>query len=199
MIRAIGDVLDLRISMDAWWQAGQVDRLIDRGHAALVEPVVRTLRDDGWTTRVEVTFNHYGERGSADVVAWHPEKRILLIVEVKTTVGDVQATASTFERKVRVLPDVLANEEGWQPAAVARLLVVAETHPNRDVIREHRSIFDAIWPARTATVRRWLRDPTVDDRGPRRGFGGIWFLPYVQTGSGLARVRTVHRIRATDP
>jgi transcriptional regulator with XRE-family HTH domain len=198
-LRKVGAALDIRISLDAWWQAGQIDRLIDRGHAALVDHVVATLRANGWLTRVEVTFNHFGERGSADIVAWHPRERILLIVEVKTVIGDVQATVSTFERKVRVLPDVLEADERWTASSVARLLVIAETHTNRAIVRDHKAIFDSIWPVRTAAVRRWLRNPSSAGDGRRRGFGGVWFLPYEQTGSGLARVRAVQRVRRSEP
>jgi transcriptional regulator with XRE-family HTH domain len=62
-LRKVGAVLDIRFSLDAWWRSGEVDRLVDRGHAALVDHVVAGLRADGWVTRVEVTFNHFGERG----------------------------------------------------------------------------------------------------------------------------------------
>lgn len=197
-IRKVGDVLDIRISLDAWWQSGDVDRLLDRGHAALVDHVVATLRADGWITRVEVTFNHFGERGAADVVAWRPEECILLIVEVKTMIGDIQATASTFERKVRILPDALLEEAGWRPRTVARLLVIAETHANRAVVRDHPAIFDAIWPARTSETRRWLRRPSLPVDDGRRGFGGIWFLPFERTGAAAARCRQVQRVRRPD-
>lgn len=197
-IRKVGDVLGIRISLDAWWRSGNIDRLVDRGHAALVDHVVATLRADGWVTRVEVTFNHFGERGSADVVAWHPQERILLIVEVKTMIGDIGATASTFERKVRILPETLFEEAGWRARSVARLLVIAETHANRAVFRDHPAIFDAIWPARTTETRRWLRRPStsVDERS--RGFGGVWFLPFERTGAAATRCRQVQRVRRQD-
>jgi transcriptional regulator with XRE-family HTH domain len=208
-LRLVGATLDIAISIEAWWRAGDLDRLIDRGHAALVEHVVGDLRDHGWLTRVEVTFNHFGERGSADIVAWHPPTRTLLIIEVKTRIGDVQATASTFERKVRVLPEVLADEEGWDPAVVGRLLVIADTRANRSIVREHRQIFSSIWPELTAATRRWIRTPAwqatnggrrmpTPDRlstGGRRGFGGIWFLPYLRLASDASRLRQVQRVR----
>ena len=199
-LRQVGEALDIRLSLDAWWRSGEVDRLLDRGHAALVHHVAASLRAEGWVTRVEVTFNHYGERGSADIVAWHPQERILLIVEVKTMVGDIQATASTFERKVRILPEQLLEEEGWQPVTVGRVLVIAETHANRAVVRDHAAIFDAIWPARTVETRSWLRRPAKAPGGGRRGFGGIWFLPFERTGAAAAaRVRQVQRVRRPRP
>lgn len=198
-IRKVGHVLDIRVSLDAWWRSGDMDRLVDRGHAALVDHVVASLRADGWVTRVEVTFNHFGERGSADVVAWHPHERILLIVEVKTMIGDIQATASTFERKVRILPDALHAEAGWRARSVARLLVIAETHANRAVIRDHPAIFGAIWPARTLETRRWLRRPSTSVDDGWRGFGGVWFLPFERTGAAAARCRQVQRVRRPRP
>lgn len=198
-LRAVGDVLDIRLSLDAWWRSGELDRLMDRGHAALVEHVVASLRADGWVTRVEVTFKHFGERGSADVVAWHAHERVLLIVEVKTMIGDIQATASTFERKVRITPEALLEEEGWLPVTVGRLLVIAETHANRAVVRDHAAIFDAIWPARTTATRSWLRHPARAPGGERRGVGGIWFLPSERTAATPAKVRQVQRVRQPRP
>jgi transcriptional regulator with XRE-family HTH domain len=200
-IRKVGAVLDISVSLEAWWRSGNFDRLIDRGHAALVEHVVGILRSAGWTTRVEVTFNDYGDRGSADIVAWHPTERILLIVEVKTMIGDVQATASSFERKVRVLPKVLQAEEGWDPVSVARLLVMADTHANRDVVRAHSELFGSIWPARTSVMRRWISSPAAhtqprtDGAQVRRGFGGIWFLATDQEAGTPATVRRTVRVR----
>jgi transcriptional regulator with XRE-family HTH domain len=228
-LRTIGAAMDISMSIDAWWRAGDVDRLIDRGHAALVEFVVGELRDHGWLTRVEVTFNNFGDRESADIVAWHPATRTLLIIEVKTRIGDVQATASTFERKVRILPGVLAREEGWDPAVVGRMLVIADTRANRAIVREHQQIFASIWPELTAATRRWIRKPTSAPTATggmprssgsaatpgstatagaagnpppataRRGFGGIWFLPYPQLGSEAGRVRQVQRVRRPRP
>jgi transcriptional regulator with XRE-family HTH domain len=194
-LRAVGAALDIAISIDVWWRAGELDRLVDRGHASLVEYVVGRLHELSWVTRVEVTFNNFGERGSADIVAWHAATRTLLIIEVKTRIGDVQATVSTFERKVRILPDVLAREEGWNATTVGRLLVIADTHANRSVVREHRRIFDSIWPERTAATRRWIRTPSLSSPGDRRGFGGIWFLPYRRLGATATRVRQVQRVR----
>jgi hypothetical protein len=199
-IRAVAAALDIAVSVDAWWRSGNADRLVDRAHAALVEHVVGVLRDHGWLTRVEVTFNHFGDRGSADVVAWLPAEQVLLIVEVKSMIGDVQATASTFEREVRVLPGLLRDEEGWAPLVVARLLVLADTHANRDVVREHPAVFDSIWPERTATVRRWLRDSRArrerrEVGTGRQGFGGIWFIDLDRIGAAGARARQVTRVR----
>ena len=198
-LRQVADVLDIRVQLDAWWRSGRVDHLLDRTHAALVEHIVRLLQADGWTTRVEVTFNEFGERGSADVVGWHPVERALLIAEIKTRVDDLQDTAGVFSRKVRILPKVLARDEGWDALTVGRLLVFADTRANRELVRAHRATFDAIWPERSIAVLRWLRrprprPPAASSTGKRvdRGFGGIWFVPAARLG---ATARSVARIR----
>src|SRR5512138_9010 len=88
--RRVCAVLEIDPALDLRWRGGLGDRLIDRGHAELVEQVASMLRDGGWTVIPEYSFNVYGERGSVDVLAFHPERRVLLIVEVKTRVTDLQ-------------------------------------------------------------------------------------------------------------
>jgi hypothetical protein len=45
-----------------------LDRLLDETHASLVDLIVHELRDGGWDSALEVTFNKYGDRGSVDVM-----------------------------------------------------------------------------------------------------------------------------------
>ena len=61
---AVAAALDVTVYLDARWDDGDVDRLIDRAHARIVEHVVRSLRASGWEVLVEYGFNHYGDRGS---------------------------------------------------------------------------------------------------------------------------------------
>ena len=85
---ALGIEPELRLR----WRGGLGDRLIDSGHASIVETVAGELGGSGWLTDPEFSFNVYGERGSVDVLAWHPTHQALLIVEVKTIVTDIQAS-----------------------------------------------------------------------------------------------------------
>ena len=41
----------------------------------IVEHVVAATRASGWEVLVEYGFNHYGDRGSVDVLAWHAGSR----------------------------------------------------------------------------------------------------------------------------
>ncbi|MHB8893388.1 MAG: helix-turn-helix domain-containing protein [Candidatus Limnocylindrales bacterium] len=71
---ALGGRADLRLL----WQGEGLDRLLDEAHARLVEWVVRRLKALGWEVAVEVSFARNGERGSIDVLAFHPGRRALL-------------------------------------------------------------------------------------------------------------------------
>src|SRR5689334_9236392 len=61
---ALGADVDLFLR----WRGERLDRLLDEDHAAIVELVVRLLRNDGWQVEVEASFSIWGERGSIDVL-----------------------------------------------------------------------------------------------------------------------------------
>ena len=165
----IGGALRVGFFLDARWLDGDADRLIDTVHAAIVEVVVSALRRLGWVVMVEYGFNMFGERGSVDVLAWHARYRVLLIIEVKSRLTDLQATFASFARKVRLVPDIVRREQGWDPRHVGRLLVLPGTKGNRAVIDRHAAMFESTFPERMPAIRSWLRQPD-------RGLGGIWFL-----------------------
>jgi hypothetical protein len=68
----------------------------------------------GWQTVLEYTFQHFGERGSVDVLAWRPDVRALLLVEVKPDLDDLQDMLSALDRKARLVPRLIATERAWQ-------------------------------------------------------------------------------------
>lgn len=68
-VRAVAQALEVRLVMTASWRGTDLARLLDAAHASLVERVAAHLRASGWLVLVEYSFNHYGERGSVDVVA----------------------------------------------------------------------------------------------------------------------------------
>lgn len=98
-VTRIAAAVKVLITLEARWRGSDGERLLDRRHAELVERVVRELQYAGFETVVEYTFNHFGERGAADIVGWHAPSRSLLIVEVKTRLVDLQETLSTLGRK----------------------------------------------------------------------------------------------------
>lgn len=182
---ALGVDLDVRVR----WRGEGLDRLLDEGHATIVDGLAALLKEDGWLTSLEVTFNDYGDRGSIDVFAWQPEERSLLIAEVKSVVPDAQGTLAPLDRKVRVAPR-LARGRGLDPISVSRLLVVADTSTNRRRIARFETLFGSALPDRGWAVRRWLAQPSGSISGPL-------FLPD-STGDGTRR-STAGRSRVNRP
>lgn len=178
--RVLG-VFGARLALKVLWQGEELDRLLDREHANLVESVVALLAAEDWITIPEATFQVRGERGSIDILAWHPVARVLLVIEVKSVVPDVQATIAGVDRKARIAPD-LARERGWDVRATARLLVLPEDRTARRRLDQFAATFDQAFPARTREVRRWLRAPA----GP---LSGVLLLTNSQPLGARHRVR----------
>ncbi len=167
----VAAALGARLSVRVYWQGEVLDRLRDERHAAIVERVLRLLTAEGWIVRTEVSFSEYGERGSIDVLAFHAKVGALLVIEVKSTVPDLQATLSNLDRKTRLGPG-LARALGWEVDSVSRLLVLPEDRTARRRVAQNEATFRAALPMRTAAVRRWLRHPD-------QAMAGILFLTNV--------------------
>jgi transcriptional regulator with XRE-family HTH domain len=168
-LRAVGAALEIRLPFVPQWRGGASDALLDARHAAIVNCVVAILGASGWTCALEYSFSHYGERGSVDILAWHPVFRALLVIEVKSRLFDVQALFFGIDRKARLLPQIVAREQGWRPLVVGRIVVLEEARANRSAVLRNISAFAAALPARSREVRSWLRHPA-------RPLAGLWFL-----------------------
>jgi transcriptional regulator with XRE-family HTH domain len=169
-LRGISRALRMPSIVSLGWRSPEVDRLRDRRHAAMVEQVASMLVPLGWQIAPEHSFNHYGERGSTDILAWHAAGGALLVVETKTRLWDLQDTLVTMDRKRRLLPGLAARELGWRASAVGVVLVLPEMSTHRHVVERHAATFGAALPQRQLEVRSWLARPLGDLRG-------IWFLP----------------------
>jgi hypothetical protein len=169
VIRRVATAVGVSLPFDPRWRGVDLARLMDARHARMVETVIERLGALGWEARPEHTFSVYGERGSIDVFAWLPERRALLVVEVKSQVADVQGLLSALDRKRRLAPK-LALGLGWRPLVIATVVVLPSEHRARSAVARHSAIFDAAYPARSVEVRRWLRQPDGD-------LCGVWFLP----------------------
>jgi transcriptional regulator with XRE-family HTH domain len=157
-LRVMTDALGADLDLFLRWRGERLDRLLDEDHAAIVEAVVRLLREDEWDVAIEVSFSKWGERGSIDVLGFHAVERALLVIEVKSVVPDSQATVSGLDRKARLAPEI-ARERGWEHITVSRLLVIGESSTSRRRIQRLAATYDAAFPHRGTAVRRWLRKP----------------------------------------
>lgn len=106
--------------------------------------MIGELRAAKWEVLVEYSFNHYRDRGTVDVEAWHAATRTLLIIEVKTRVADIQELIGRLDIKCRVVPPLLRRERGWEAARPGRMLVLAESRMNRRAVEQHEDTFSVV-------------------------------------------------------
>jgi len=169
-LRRVFNALGARIELVPRWQGADLDRLVDARHAAMVELLVgRVSSLPAWIVETEVTFSIYGERGSMDIVAWHPGRRAILIIEVKTTIGDVGGLLRQVDRYRRLAREV-ARQRGWSATVIAVWVVVADGRSARRRLDDHRATLRGAFPADGHAMEHWLHDPSGD-------VSGLSFLP----------------------
>ena len=169
-IDALAEALGASVDVTVRWQGERLDRLMDRVHAATQERAAASLRSLGWRTAVELSFNHYGDRGRVDVLAYHAPTACLLVGEVKSAVGDVQETLGRIDIKLR-LGRSLAASAGWpEVRGVLPALIVTESRTARRVIASHPTLF-ARFSMKGRSATAWLRDPRLP---PPTGL--LWFV-----------------------
>jgi transcriptional regulator with XRE-family HTH domain len=194
-VRAVAAALDARIDTVVRWHGGDLGRLVNARHAAMHEAMAAFFAGlDGWMAEPEVSFSIFGERGIIDVLAWHPTRRILLVIELKTEIVDVNEMLGTLDRKERLAWQV-ARERGWDPVAVGSWLVLADDRSNRRSVARFSTVLRAKLPMDGSAMRAWLDDPS----GPVRALG---FLPNVQAthlAPGAASIQRVQRPKRTVP
>jgi transcriptional regulator with XRE-family HTH domain len=169
VLERVTSALDADLDVAIRWHGARLDRAVDEGHARLAGLVARLLLAWGWIVELEVSFSHFGERGSIDLLGWHAATASLLVDETKTELGSVEGLLRPLDVKVRLAPMLARQRFGWQAARVGRVVVFPESVTVRRQVARHRDVLDAALPDGSRDVRRWLRQPA----GPLRG---IWFL-----------------------
>ena len=205
-LRAVAQALDARMEVDLCWKGGALDRLLDERHAALVGATVSMLAHRGWRTQVEVSYSHFGERGSIDVVGWHVESDTLLVVEVKTELVSVEATLRKLDEKVRLAPVVVPWPDTQsasvadqlpprRPRSIGRLLLLPATTTSRRRVARHAPVLDTALPMRGEEIRGWLRRPT----GAAAGIILIEMAPHIRGADARSGAASPHRVRSAAP
>lgn len=184
--------MDASVRFWAEWNGAALDRLLDEGHAILVGAIASILRDLGWQFEFEVSFAHFADRGSIDVLAWHEATRTLLVIEVKTELASIEGLLRPLDIKVRLATAIAAERLGWQTADVSRLLVLPEDRTARCAVERHRQILSAAFPARNREVRAWLASPVGS-------VSGLLFLTSSQLVGVKRNPSAIQRVRKPHP
>ena len=158
----------------------------------MTERVARMLIDSGWNVIPELSFNHFGERGIIDLVAWHP-RRTLLVVELKTELVDVNELLGVMDRRMRLVA-AMVRDRGWMPERIGGWIVLADSRTNRRHVGAHRTLLRSAFPADGRQVAGWAADPDSAQRA-------LWFLTDDAAsglGRGLAPTKRVARRRLSS-
>lgn len=182
--------LDAEVVFYVRWRGGDLDRLLDRKHAAMNEQVTGELDRSGWLVEPEVSYSEYGERGSIDLLAWHLPTSTLLVIEVKSELTSIEETFRRHDAKVRLGAKVARERFGWRPASVVRLLVLPEATAARERVRRHSALFGRAYPLRGVELRRFLQHL----RTASAVRGGLWFLRLNDEVRPTRRVRKPNRV-----
>jgi transcriptional regulator with XRE-family HTH domain len=219
-LRALADVLEIRLELVASWRGADGARIVNERHSRMHELVAARLAAmPGWEYATEVTFSEWGERGVIDILAWHAASRTLLVIELKTEIPDPAGLVAQVDRYRRLAGEV-GRARGWNPLVVATWVLVAESDLNRGQLARHQVMLRNAFPLDGRFLRRWLRDPAGcgDARsggggqvgsagagaggggaragaGGRRGVSGLSFLADATRGSTTGRLGPTKRVR----
>lgn len=180
IVAALGARLDLRLL----WNGPEMDRLLDAGHAALATAVKRRLERWHWLVRVEVSFNHYGDRGRIDLLAFHPATGTLLVVELKTDLVDVQDLLGSLDVKARVARRLATERFGWEVRTVVPAIVFVNDRTIRRRLARVEPLFER-FALRGRSCISWLRRPT----STMTPSGCLWFASRPDSGRRTATER----------
>lgn len=187
-LRKVAAVLEVRLQLQPSWRGAAIDILVSSRHAAMAERVTRLLIGAGWDVRPEVSFNHFGERGIVDLVAWHAPSRALLLVELKTELADVHNLLASCDRRHRLAAHI-AEPIGWHPIVVGQWVAIADSRTNERRLAAHRAMIRGALPDDGRAVAGWLARP-------QRSLGAFSFLP--DSSGSSARRRSAPRLRVRD-
>ncbi|HET9757684.1 MAG TPA: helix-turn-helix transcriptional regulator [Candidatus Limnocylindrales bacterium] len=151
----VARVLEIQVTFGTRWRAGDLDRLVSGRHSRLHEAVASwfaTALPD-WILAPEVSFSIFGERGIIDILAWHPGRRALLVIELKTDLADVNELIGTMDRRRRLAWDI-AKDRGWEPLTVSTWVRRRRTDEPRSDLRAQGASSHGV-PGRRSDGR-WL-------------------------------------------
>jgi transcriptional regulator with XRE-family HTH domain len=159
-IRRVATALDVRVDLVARWRAGDLDRLLNTKHSQLHELVARWFAQElpAWTLAPEVSYAVYSERGVVDIIAWHPDHRAILVIELKTDIVDVNQLIGKVDEKRRLIRQIV-RDRGWDPLVVSTWVIVAPGRTNRARLAAHNAVLRAAFPADGRAIRAWLSEP----------------------------------------
>jgi transcriptional regulator with XRE-family HTH domain len=138
----------------------------DPAHARCTSYLAARLQRDGWLTANEVEVGGDRSRGWIDILAYHPDHRLLLVIEVKTEIRDlgaIERTLGWYEREAWTATRRLA----WRPRRVVGCLFLLATEMNESRIHDNQAAFSLGFPIRATDLRRIMANDAPPPHGAR--------------------------------
>ena len=158
-MRLIAGVLGIRLELTMRMPHGELDRLLNAGHAALHESLARYFKKlPEWVQAPEVSFAFYGERGVIDILAFHAATGSLLVIELKTELVSLEELLMTMDVRTRHAI-AIARQRGWNARSVSAWVIFAESRTTRRRVAAHSAILRSAFPADGRSVAGWLARP----------------------------------------
>jgi transcriptional regulator with XRE-family HTH domain len=162
--RRVTAALEVRADVNLWLPHGDLERLLNAGHAALHESLARYFAQlPGWIQAPEVSFAIYSERGVIDILAFHEPTGALLVIELKTEFVSLEDLLTTMDIRVRHAATI-ARERGWIAKSVSAWIVFANTRTNKRRVDAHSTVLRTAFPTDGNAMRGWLRRPSAPVR-----------------------------------
>jgi transcriptional regulator with XRE-family HTH domain len=211
-LRSTAAAYGVRLDLAPRWRGGDLDRLLAAGHASMHDQVSRLLaRHPAWLVVPEATYAIGSERGAVDVLCWHPAARVVLVIELKTQVVDLNDLMGSMDRRRR-LAARMAAERGWVAPArdgrpfrggghdaaditVATWVLVAEGRTNRRRLAAYASVLGRAFPGQRARLAAILRDPVQEAATGAGPWDGLSFLSYGRHGNAKRTAGQISRVR----
>ncbi len=182
--------LEIRMDVRAGWRGGDLDRMLNTGHAAMHERIASMFDAlPQWAWSPEVSFAIYGERGVIDILAFHPSTGMLLIIELKTELVDVQELIGVMDRRRR-LGRRIALERGWSVRKVSCWILIRESASNRRRLATHSGVLRHAFPGDGRRMHAWLRHPEDE-------LNALSFLSNTDLMNGKTNGSLPRRVRIT--
>lgn len=145
----------LVVSVDAPF-LGDRQRQLEPAHARCSAHVATRLRRAGWLVATEVEVGGDRSRGWIDVLAFHPELRVLLVIEIKTEIRDlgaIERALGWYEREGRIA----ARRFGWDSGRTVGCLLLLATEANDTRVAANRQPFMVGFPVRAHDLTELVR------------------------------------------
>lgn len=148
-----------------------LQELVDAGHLAMQELVIRLAKAAGWEVQFEAESRSWGVGRSIDVRLIDRGRRAIVIVECWNTFGNVGGAARSSNAKVsQALEQAVAIAGDRDPFTVNVVWVIRDTQANRELLARYAHVFAAKLPGPSAA---WVAAVTTDAPVPERP-GLIW-------------------------